>query len=101
MTHVTALRNSILCGFAVVAVAGCGAAALTGNPGTAPDVSSTSTSAPAVTTTPAPVAASTRTPDTSGINQQISGINSQLSTINRQLNAAGAGLSTNEGDPSQ
>ena len=36
MTHVTALRNSILCGFAVVAVAGCGAASLTGNPGMVP-----------------------------------------------------------------
>lgn len=99
MTHVMALRNSILCGFAVVAVAGCGAASLAENPGTAPVVSSTS--APANTNTAAPAVTSTETPDTSRINQQISGINSQLSTINGQLNAAGAGLSTNEGDPSK
>lgn len=99
MTHVTALRNSILCGFAVVAVAGCGAASLTGNPDTAPVVSSTG--APANTNAAAPAATAAQTPDTGGINQQISGINSQLSTINGQLNAAGAGLSTNEGDPSK
>jgi Tfp pilus assembly protein PilW len=99
MTHVTALRNSILFGFAVVAVAGCGAASFTGNPGTVPIGSSTS--APANTNTAAPAATPAETPDTSGINQQISGINSQLSTINGQLNAAGAGLSTNDGDPSK
>ena len=89
MTHVTALRNSILCGFAAVAVAGCGAASFIGNPSTVPHVSSIS--APASTSTAPPAATSTTTPDTSGIDQQISGINSQLSTINGQLNAAGAG----------
>ena len=97
MTHVTALRNSVLCGLAVVAVAGCGAARLNTNTGPAVP----SAIAPVSGTTAPPAATSTTTPDTSGINQQISGINSQLSTINGQLNAAGAGLSTSEGDPSQ
>jgi hypothetical protein len=99
MTHVTALRNSVLCGLAVVAVAGCGAARLTPNTGAGPAVPSAI--APVSGTTAPPAATSITTPDTSGINQQISGINSQLSTINGQLNAAGAGLSTSEGDPSQ
>jgi hypothetical protein len=99
MTHVTALRNSVLCGLAVVAVAGCGAARLTTNTGTGPAVPSAI--APVTGTAAPPAATSTTTPDTSGINQQIRGINSQLSTINGQLNAAGTGLSTSEGDPSQ
>jgi hypothetical protein len=94
MTDVMALRNSVLCGIAVVAVAGCGA------------VRASSTVRPAVpgATTPpavAPTATTAVTPDTSGINQQISGIDNQLSTIDGQLNAANAGLSTSEGDPSQ
>jgi hypothetical protein len=92
MPHLSALRNSVLCGFAVVAVAGCGAAHLTvaAPPATAPV---SVTTAP----TPTPVA----TPDTSGISQQVSSIDNQLSTIDGQLNAANAGLSTSEGNPAQ
>jgi hypothetical protein len=93
MPHLSALRNSVLCGFAVVAVAGCGAAHLTSAaapPATAP---ASATAAPTV----APVV----TPDTSGINQQVTSIDNQLSTIDGQLNAANAGLSTTEGNPAQ
>jgi hypothetical protein len=97
MTHVTALRNSVLCGFAVVAVAGCGAASLTRDP--VPAVAGAG--APTGGASPSPVATPPTGSDTSGINQQINGINSQLSTIDGQLNVAGAGLSTSEGDPSQ
>jgi hypothetical protein len=87
MTHLTALRTSVLCGFAVVAVAGCGIGG---------------TSAPtAGVTTIAPAATSSTAPDSSGVSQQISNIDSQLSTIDGQLNAAGVGLNTSEGDPSQ
>jgi hypothetical protein len=94
MTHLTALRNSVLCAFAVVAVAGCGAAHLTG--AAAPPVT-TPNSASAVAATPTPAT----TPDTSGINQQVSSIDNQLSTIDGQLNAANAGLNSSEGNPAQ
>jgi len=92
MPHVSALRNSVLCGFAVVAVAGCGAAHLTvaAPPATAPV---------SITTTPRP--SPVATPDTAAIAQQVSSIDNQLSTIDGQLNAANAGLSTSEGNPAQ
>ncbi len=92
MTHLAALRNSVLCGVAIVAVAGCGATRLTGsaNTGAAPAVVSTGSS---------PAAAPT--PDDSAVNQQVQSIDNQLSTIDGQMNAANAGLSTSEGDPSQ
>ena len=86
MPHLSALRNSVLCGFAVVAVAGCGAARLTRPRLRLPTAPASATAAP----TSAPVA----TPDTSGINQQVTSIDNQLSTIDGQLNAANAGLST-------
>jgi hypothetical protein len=94
MTHLTALRNSVLCGFAVVAVAGCGAAHLTS--AAAPPVTAP-TGASAVAAAPTPAA----TPDTSGINQQVSSIDNQLGTIDGQLNAANTGLNTSEGNPAQ
>ena len=94
MTHLTALRNSVLCGFAVVAVAGCGAAHLTS---AAAPPATTPSSASAVAATPSPAT----TPDTSGINQQVGSIDNQLSTINGQLNAANAGLNSSEGNPAQ
>jgi hypothetical protein len=93
MPHLTALRNSVLCGFAVVGGARWGAARqskTTAPPATAP-----------VSATAAPTAAPVATPDTSGINQQVTSIENQLSTINGQLNAANAGLSTTEGNPAQ
>ncbi len=92
MTHLTALRNSVLCGVAIVAVAGCGATRLTGsaNTGGTPGVVSTSISP----TTEA-------TPDNSAVNQQAQSIDNQLGTIDGQINDANAGLNTSEGDPSQ
>jgi hypothetical protein len=93
MTHLSALRNSVLCGFAVVAVAGCGAAHLTSV--APPNVTAPPSATAAPTATPAP------TPNTTGINQQVSSIDNQLSTIDGQLNAANAGLSTSEGNPAQ
>jgi hypothetical protein len=93
MTHLTALRTSVLCGFAVVAVAGCGAARLGSIGGTSAPTAGVTTIAPAPTSSTAP--------DSSGVSQQISNIDSQLSAIDGQLNAAGAGLNTSEGDPSQ
>jgi len=99
MTHVTALRNSVLCGIAVVAVAGCGALRPSSVTPPAPPVTGVAASTGVAGAVPAatPVA----TPDTSAINQQITGIDNQLSTIDGQINAANAGLSTSEGDPSQ
>jgi hypothetical protein len=93
MTHLSALRNSVLCGFAIVAVAGCGAAHLTSATAPPPAAPASSITPP----TPTPVA----TPDASGINQQVSTIDNQLNTIDGQLNAANAGLSTSEGNPAQ
>jgi len=71
MTHRTALRNSVLCAIAVVAIAGCGAPRIATNAG------STASNAPASggVTSIAPAPASTPVPDTTGINQQISDIN--------------------------
>lgn len=94
MTHLSALRTSLLCGLAVVAVAGCGA--IHPHITTAP-----ATTAPASVTAATPTPAPAVTPDTSGIDQQVSSIDNQLSTINGQLNAANAGLSTSEGNPAQ
>ena len=96
MTHLTALRTSVLGGIAVVAVAGCGAARLSSQGTAAPGAS-----VPAGVTATAPAAAPGATPDTSDISKQIGGIDSQLSGIQGQLNAASAGLNTSEGDPSQ
>jgi hypothetical protein len=93
MPNLSALRNSVLCGFAVVAVAGCGAARLTSSTAPPPTAPASVTAAPTAT----PVA----TPDTSGISQQVNSIDNQLSTIDGQLNAANAGLSTSEGNPAQ
>ncbi len=92
MTHLTALRNSVLCGAAIVAVAGCGATRLTGTANTSgtPAVVSTGTTP----TAPA-------TPDGSAVSGQVQSIDNQLSTIDGQIGAANAGLSTSEGDPSQ
>ena len=101
MTHLTALRNSVLCGLAVVAVAGCGATRQGGNltgAASAATNPSVSTGAAVAATSPAQP---TTTPDPGGINQQISSIDNQLGTVGSQLNAATAGLSTSEGDPSQ
>jgi hypothetical protein len=97
MTDVIALRNRVLCGIAVVAVAECGAVRASST--VRPEVPGATT--PAAVSAVAPTATAAATPDTSGINQQISGIDNQLSTIDGQLNAANAGLSTSEGDPSQ
>jgi hypothetical protein len=101
MTHVTALRNSFLCGIAVVAVAGCGAVQVSSTTGPAAHGVTSSAGVTDAAPTAAPTATTAATPDTSGINQQISGIDNQLRTIDGQLNAANAGLSTSEGDPSQ
>jgi hypothetical protein len=101
MPHLTTLRNSVLCGLAVVAVAGCGATRQSGTLTGAAPVATTpgvSTGAAVVATSPAQP---DTTPDTGGINQQITSIDNQLGTVGSQLNAAGAGLSTSEGDPSQ
>jgi hypothetical protein len=92
MTHLTALRNSVLCGVAIVAVAGCGATRLAGSTNTG------GTSA-AVSSGTLPTASAT--PDDSAVNQQVQSIDNQLGTIDGQINAANAGLSTSEGDPSQ
>jgi hypothetical protein len=101
MTHLTALRNSVLCGLAVVAVAGCGATRHSGNlAGAAPAATNPSGSTGAAVAATSP-AQPTTTPDTGGINQQISSIDNQLGTVGSQLNAANAGMSTSEGDPSQ
>ncbi len=100
MTHLTALRNGVLCGLAVVAVAGCGATRQSGNlTRIAPVVTTPGVSTGAAVATTSPAQPET-TPDTSGINQQITSIDNQLGTVGSQLNAAGAGLSTSEGDPS-
>jgi hypothetical protein len=103
MTHVTALRNSVLCGIAVVAVAGCGGLRPSSVTPPAPPVTGVAASTGVAGAVPAatPVASPAATPDTSAINQQITGIDNQLSTIDGQINAANAGLSTSEGDPSQ
>jgi hypothetical protein len=101
MTDVMALRNSVLCGIAVVAVAGCGAVRASSTVRPAVPGATTPPAVSVVAPTAAPTATTPVTPDTSGINQQISGIDNQLSTIDGQLNAANAGLSTSEGDPSQ
>lgn len=98
MTHRTALRNSVLCGLAVVAVAGCGATRQSGNLTGAASVAATPTASTGAATSPAQP---TTTPDTGAINQQISSIDNQLGTVGSQLNAASAGLSTSEGDPSR
>lgn len=94
MTHLSALRNTLLCGVTVAAVAGCGAI----HPHTTTVPAAT---VPASVTAATPTPRPTVTPDTSGIDQQVSSIDNQLSTINGQLNAANAGLSTSEGNPAQ
>jgi hypothetical protein len=101
MTHLTALRNSVLCGLAVVAAAGCGATRQSGNltgAASAATTPSVATGAAVAATSPAQP---TPTPATGAINQQISSIDNQLGSVGSQLNAASAGLSTSEGDPSQ
>jgi hypothetical protein len=101
MTHLAALRNSVLCGLAVVAVAGCGATRQSGNlTGAAPAATTPGVSTGAAVAARSPAQPDT-TPDAGGINQQITSIDNQLGTVGSQLNAAGAGLSTSEGDPSQ
>jgi len=92
MTHLAALRNSVLCGVAIVAVAGCGATRLAGS-------TNTGATPAAVSTGSAPTAAPA--PDDSAVNQQVQSIDNQLSTIDGQMNAANAGLNTSEGDPSR
>jgi hypothetical protein len=94
MSHLTALRNSILCGAAIVAVAGCGATRLPG---------STSSSEAGVPAAPAAGSPASTTPATGdgSIDQQLNSIDNQLNTIDGQMNAAGSGLSTSEGDPTQ
>lgn len=96
MTHLMALRTSVLCGLAAVAVAGCGTARLSSIASTAAPIGT----APGGVTTTTPATSSTAS-EAHGINQQISTIDSQLGAIDGQLNAASAGLNTSEGDPSQ